>query len=60
VDPHHVDADLGADPDSTGSRIHIFLFGSGCGFGFLFFADVVSTFHPGFQIKSQTLEKLLK
>ncbi len=68
VDPHHFDADPDGDPDST---YHPWC---GSGFRFLFDADPDanpdSTFHheadpdpdpdPSFQIKAQTLEKVLK
>ncbi len=75
VDPHHIDAVPDVDPDSTyhpdADPNSDFLCGSGCGSGsrFLFDADPDPTSHsdaesdpdpdPSFQIKDQTLEKVL-
>jgi hypothetical protein len=75
VDPHHFDAVPDVDPDSTyhpdADPNLDFLCGSGCGSGsrFLFDADPDPTSHsdadsdpdpdPSFQIKDQTLEKVL-
>ncbi len=75
MDPHHVDADPDAVPDSIyhpdadpDADFDFILCGSGCGSAFLYNADADLTFYPdadpdpdpSFQIKAQTLEKVLK
>ncbi len=66
MDPHHLDADLDADPDSACFLMRIRIADPDS--DFLFDADPDPTFHldadpdtdPSIQKKAQTLEKVLK